>query len=67
MSRSALERVAREAPSSLEAMEGLLDLAPWRNSLVLEPLWGLLTGERVVRVRGYVEGSPRTTFDPVDA
>jgi ribonuclease D len=64
--RSALERVARETPSSLEAMETLLELAPWRNELVLAPLWGLLTGERVVRVRGYVDGSPRTTFDPID-
>jgi hypothetical protein len=47
-------------------MEALLDLAPWRNGLVLEPLWGLLMGERVVRVRGYAEGSPHTTFDVID-
>jgi hypothetical protein len=67
MPRSALERVAREAPPSLGGMEALLGLAPWRNGLVLEPLWELLTGERVVRVLGYREGLPRTTFDRLDA
>jgi ribonuclease D len=64
--RYALEKVARETPASLTEMEALLDLAPWRNGLVLEPLWGLLMGERVVRVRGYAEGSPHTTFDVID-
>jgi ribonuclease D len=64
--RYALEKVARETPASLAEMEALLELAPWRNGLVLEPLWGLLTGERVVRVRGYVDGAPRTTFDVVE-
>ncbi len=63
--RYALERVARETPATLAEMEALLRMAPWRNGLVLEPLWGLLTGERVVRVRGYVDGAPRTTFDVI--
>ncbi|MFN2459160.1 MAG: ribonuclease D [Candidatus Velthaea sp.] len=60
--RIALERVARELPGSVDELEGLLALAPWRRHLIVEPLWELLNGERAVRVEGYAAGQPRTTF-----
>lgn len=62
LSRSALERIAREMPVSAGAIDALLGLAPWRRGLIVEPLWQLLSGERVVRVEGYVNGNPHTTF-----
>ncbi len=60
--RVALERIARETPACADAIAATLHLAPWRHDLIVEPLWQLLTGERVVRVEGYVDGNPRTTF-----
>ena len=63
LSRSGLERIARDLPGSADELVVLLGLAPWRRSLVVEPLWELLTGERVVRIEGYAEGNPRTSFD----
>jgi ribonuclease D len=60
--RAALERIAREMPASVEELEGFLDLAPWRHELIVTPLWELLTGERVIRVEGYRDDNPRTTF-----
>ncbi len=60
--RSALERIARETPVSAAEIDAALNLTPWRRSLVVEPLWELLIGERVVRVEGYLSGNPRTTF-----
>jgi ribonuclease D len=62
LSRSALERIARETPASAAEIDATLSLAPWRRRLVVEPLWELLTGERVVRVEGYSSGNPHTTF-----
>jgi len=69
LSRSSLERIARETPASSAEIDAALALAPWRRGLVVEPLWELLTGDRVVRVEGYASGNPRTTFvrtKPVD-
>jgi ribonuclease D len=69
LSRTSLERIARETPASSAEIDAALALAPWRRSLVVEPLWELLTGDRVVRVEGYASGNPRTTFvrtKPVD-
>jgi ribonuclease D len=60
--RAALERIAREAPQSPEALADLVDLTPWRRELVVEPLWQLLSGEKALRVAGYGAGNPRTTF-----
>lgn len=60
--RHALERIAREAPQTPDALAELVDLTPWRRELVVGPLWQLLTGERALRVVGYGEGNPRTTF-----
>jgi ribonuclease D len=62
LSRGALERIARETPVSAAEIDAALQLTPWRRSLVVEPLWELLTGDRVVRVEEYLSGNPRTTF-----
>ncbi len=62
LSRNALERIVRDNPSSADEIGALLELAPWRLHLIVEPLWQLLTGERAVRVEGYLAGNPRTTF-----
>jgi ribonuclease D len=63
LSRAALERVARELPQSIEELRAVLDLAPWRERLLLEPLWATMNGRRALRVVGYEEGVPRPTFD----
>ena len=60
--RSSLEKIAREAPQSPEAVADIVDLNPWRRELIVEPLWDLLTGEKGLRVTGYLEGNPRTVF-----
>lgn len=60
--RAALERVAREIPSSREAFERTLGVAGWRLELIGEPLWGLLCGTGVARVEGYLEGDPKIVF-----
>jgi ribonuclease D len=63
--RAALERIAREAPQTPEALGDVVNLTSWRRQLAVEPLWRLLSGESVLRVRGYGNGDPRTTFEPV--
>ena len=60
--RAALERVAREIPSSREAFERTLGVEGWRLELIGEPLWGLLCGTGVARVEGYLEGDPKIVF-----
>ena len=60
--RHALERIAREAPQTPEALGDIVDLTPWRRELVVPALWQLLTGERALRVDGYNNGNPRTIF-----
>ncbi|GAC1402349.1 MAG: ribonuclease D [Candidatus Velthaea sp.] len=62
LSRSSLERIARETPASADDVQELLGLTPWRRHLIVEPLWELLMGRRAIRVEGYADGSPRTTF-----
>ena len=62
LSRGALERIARETPSSAAEIDVALGLAPWRRGLIVEPLWQLLSGECVVRVAGYSSGTPHTEF-----
>ena len=63
VSRVEIERIAREGPQSPEELAALLDLTPWRRDLVVGPLWELLTGERVLRIAGYAEGTPRATWE----
>jgi ribonuclease D len=60
--RSSLEKIAREAPPSPDALGDIVDLNPWRRELIVEPLWSLLTGEKGLRVAGYLEANPRTVF-----
>jgi ribonuclease D len=62
LSRNALERIARETPGSAAEIDATLNLAPWRRGLIVEPLWELLIGDRVVRVEGYSNGNTHTTF-----
>jgi ribonuclease D len=62
LSRATLERVARDLPQSIEELRALLDLAPWRERLILEPLWETINGRRALRVEGYGEGVPRPIF-----
>ncbi len=65
--RAALERIAREAPQTAEALGDVVNLTSWRRQLVVEPLWEMLTGESVLRVRGYRNADPRTTIERLDA
>jgi ribonuclease D len=60
--RHALERIAREAPRSPEALADLVSLNHWRRELIIEPLWDLLSGTRALRVEDYLDGNPRTVF-----
>lgn len=59
--RAALERVAREIPSTRDEFERTLDVSHWRASLVADPLWRLLSGESALRIEGYANGDPRIT------
>jgi ribonuclease D len=61
--RAALERIAREAPQTPEALGDVVNLTSWRRQLVVEPLWEMLCGGSVLRVRGYRDADPRTTFE----
>ncbi len=63
VSRTASERIARDSPQSPEELAALLDLTPWRRELIVAPLWQFLTGERVLRIAGYRDGTPRTTWE----
>jgi ribonuclease D len=63
VSRVEIERIARDLPQSSEEVAALLDLAPWRADLVVGPLWQFLSGERVLRIAGYRDGLPRTTWE----
>ena len=60
--RAAMERIAREAPQTPEALGDVVDLTSWRRQLAVAPLWELLSGDRSLRVEGYMEGDPRTVF-----
>ncbi|MGA2392297.1 MAG: HRDC domain-containing protein [Candidatus Lustribacter sp.] len=63
VSRAEIERIARDLPQSPAELAALLDLTPWRWDLVVGPLWEFLSGERVLRIAGYRDGSPRTTWE----
>jgi ribonuclease D len=64
--RVALERIAREAPQTPEALGDVVNLTSWRRELVVRPLWELLSGESALRVRGYRTGDPRTAFERLE-
>jgi ribonuclease D len=63
VSRGEIEKIAREGPQSPDELATLLGLAPWRRDLVIGALWAFLSGERVLRIAGYREGAPRTTWE----
>jgi hypothetical protein len=58
VTRSALERVARELPASAEEVARTLDASSWRASLVAEPLYDLLSGKVALTVKGSARGTP---------
>ncbi len=64
--RAALERIARDAPQTTEALGDVVNLTSWRRELVVPPLWDLLTGDSGLRVRGYLTGDPRTAFERLE-
>ena len=57
--RAALERVARELPTTAEDVARVLDATEWRASLVAEPLRALLAGEVALTVGAARNGNPR--------
>jgi ribonuclease D len=63
VSRVEIERIARDLPQSPEELSALLNLTPWRRDLVVGPLWEFLGGERVLRISGYRDGLPKTTWE----
>ncbi len=63
VSRVEIERIARDLPQLPEELSAVLGLTPWRRDLVVEPLWDFLGGERVLRISGYRDGLPKTTWE----
>jgi ribonuclease D len=59
VTRSALERVARELPASPEAVAKALEASAWRASLVAAPLHALISGQVALTIAGAGRGSPR--------
>lgn len=62
--RSALDRVAREIPSTRAEFEHALELSHWRLTLVGDPLWRLLSGEVRVAIEGYTQRDPKIHLLP---
>jgi len=66
LTRAALERIARELPADASEVAAVLDVTPWRASLVAEPLHRLLSGEVALTVVDATRGTPRVAFASVD-
>ncbi len=64
VSRSTLERVAREVPKERATFEATLELSHWRLELVAEPLWRLLSGQLSLKIEGYADGDPKIQLEP---
>jgi ribonuclease D len=62
--RAALDRVAREIPSTRAEFERALELSHWRLTLVGDPLWRLLSGEVHVAIEGYAQRDPKIRLLP---
>jgi ribonuclease D len=58
VTRSALERVARELPQTPEAVAETLEASPWRASLVATPIFELLSGAIALTIDGIRGNSP---------
>jgi len=61
--RAALERIAREVPPDRATLEAALDLNPWRSSLIVDPLWRLLSAQAALKIEGYGNGDPRISLE----
>lgn len=59
VTRSALERVARESPPSVAEVARILDVDQWRERLIAQPLFALLSGDIALTIRGTSGGTPR--------
>jgi len=59
VTRSALERLARELPASVDDVAQALGASTWRTTLVAEPLHALLTGRIALTVAGAARATPR--------
>ena len=59
VTRSALERVARDLPATVEAVAAVLEVDDWRTALVAEPLLAVLRGEVAIAIAGVASGAPR--------
>jgi ribonuclease D len=57
--RAALERVARELPTTVEATAEALEAGSWRTELVARPLFDILWGHMALAVVGADKGQPR--------
>ncbi len=64
VTRSALERVARELPKTPEAVAESLEANAWRASLVAKPICALLAGEIALTVQGAGGANPRVATVP---
>ncbi len=62
VTRSVLERIARELPTTATDVARLLDASPWRASLVAEPLFALLSGAVALTIVDTDRGNPRIAF-----
>jgi ribonuclease D len=58
VTRAALERVARDVPSTASDLAVALDAGEWRASLVAEPLFALLSGSVALTIAGAARGTP---------
>jgi ribonuclease D len=64
VTRAALERVARELPSTAEDLAAVLDAGGWRAGLVAEPLFALLSGGTALTIAGAERGTPHVARVP---
>ncbi len=67
LTRSALERVARELPAQVPDVAAALGVTSWRASLLAEPLHRLLSGSVALTVVDAARGTPRVAFANVTA
>ncbi len=64
VTRSALERVARESPSTIDEVARALDVSDWRERLIAQPLFALFCGEIALSITGTSSGTPRIARVP---
>lgn len=67
VTRSALERVARELPATAEDLARTLDAGAWRASLVAEPLFAMISGAVALTIAGAGRNAPHVARVTVPA